>query len=80
MWNRGAGVKQLQKTLNAVNFRAGAEDGILGASTEDSVRRFQAVYLKDKKHLWWRFTPPPSTMKKYGSMSVWSCFIFIQKV
>ncbi|WNF36655.1 N-acetylmuramoyl-L-alanine amidase [Bacillaceae bacterium IKA-2] len=43
--DRGAGVEQLQKALNAVHFKVGAEDGIFGSSTEDGVRRFQSVYL-----------------------------------
>lgn len=43
--DRGVGVKQLQKALNALNFRVGAEDGIFGPRTEDGVRRFQSVYL-----------------------------------
>ncbi len=43
--DRGANVKQLQKALNAVNFKVGPEDGIFGRQTEDGVRRFQSVYL-----------------------------------
>ncbi|PVE72832.1 N-acetylmuramoyl-L-alanine amidase [Priestia megaterium] len=41
----GEGVKQLQKALNAVNFKVGSVDGIYGVQTKDAVRRFQLVYL-----------------------------------
>jgi N-acetylmuramoyl-L-alanine amidase len=38
-------VKQLQRALNAVNFKVGSVDGIYGVQTKDAVRRFQLVYL-----------------------------------
>ncbi|MEK1828690.1 LysM peptidoglycan-binding domain-containing protein [Priestia megaterium] len=41
----GEAVKQLQKALNAVNFKVGPVDGIYGVQTKDTVRRFQLVYL-----------------------------------
>ena len=41
----GEAVKQLQKALNAVNFKVGPVDGIYGVQTKDAVRRFQLVYL-----------------------------------
>jgi len=41
----GEAVKQLQKALNAVNFKVGSVDGIYGVETKDAVRRFQLVYL-----------------------------------
>ncbi|MGG1069506.1 N-acetylmuramoyl-L-alanine amidase [Priestia megaterium] len=41
----GEAVKQLQKALNAVNFKVGFVDGIYGVQTKDAVRRFQLVYL-----------------------------------
>ncbi|MGG0553583.1 N-acetylmuramoyl-L-alanine amidase [Priestia aryabhattai] len=41
----GEAVKQLQRALNAVNFKAGSVDGIYGVQTKDAVRRFQLVYL-----------------------------------
>lgn len=37
-------VKQIQRALNAANFKCGAVDGYYGAKTEDAVRRFQMVY------------------------------------
>ena len=40
----GNGVKQLQRALNAANFKVGKVDGIYGAKTEDAVTRFQKVY------------------------------------
>ncbi|MBO1004979.1 peptidoglycan-binding domain-containing protein [Pseudogracilibacillus auburnensis] len=43
--SRGDGVKQLQRVLNAVYFKCGAVDGILGPKTVDAIRRFQMVYL-----------------------------------
>lgn len=43
--NKGTGVEQLQKALNAVYFKCGSSDGIFGAKVEDAVRRFQSVYL-----------------------------------
>lgn len=42
--SKGNGVKQLQRALNAANFKCGAVDGIYGAKVEDAVRRFQSVY------------------------------------
>src|SRR5699024_3333045 len=42
--SRGEGVKQLQRALNAANFKVGAVDGIYGPKTEDAVRRFQKVH------------------------------------
>lgn len=42
--SKGSAVKQLQRALNAANFKVGAVDGIYGAKTEDAVRRFQSVY------------------------------------
>ncbi|WP_337133948.1 N-acetylmuramoyl-L-alanine amidase [Priestia megaterium] len=41
----GEAVKQLQRALNAVNFKVGSLDGIYGVQTKDAVRRFQLVYL-----------------------------------
>ncbi|MET3686069.1 N-acetylmuramoyl-L-alanine amidase [Priestia megaterium] len=41
----GEAVKQLQKALNAINFKVGSVDGIYGVQTKDAVRRFQLVYL-----------------------------------
>ncbi|MEW4262859.1 N-acetylmuramoyl-L-alanine amidase [Priestia megaterium] len=41
----GEVVKQLQRALNAVNFKVGSVDGIYGVQTKDAVRRFQLVYL-----------------------------------
>ncbi|MCM3017148.1 N-acetylmuramoyl-L-alanine amidase [Priestia megaterium] len=41
----GEAVKQLQKALNAINFKVGSVDGIYGFQTKDAVRRFQLVYL-----------------------------------
>ncbi|MFD2133353.1 M15 family metallopeptidase [Pseudogracilibacillus auburnensis] len=43
--SRGNNVKQLQRALNAVYFKCGAVDGILGPKTVDAIRRFQMVYL-----------------------------------
>lgn len=37
-------VKQIQRALNAANFKCGAVDGYYGAKTEDAVRRFQKVH------------------------------------
>lgn len=37
-------VKQIQRALNAANFKCGAVDGYYGAKTEDAVRRFQMVH------------------------------------
>lgn len=42
--SRGEGVKQLQRALNAANFKVGAVDGVYGAKVEDGVRRFQKVH------------------------------------
>src|SRR5699024_4196463 len=42
--SRGNGVRQLQRALNAANFKCGAVDGIYGPRVEDAVRRFQKVY------------------------------------
>ncbi|MBX9984588.1 N-acetylmuramoyl-L-alanine amidase [Priestia sp. Y58] len=41
----GEAVKQLQRALNAVNFKVGSVDGIYGVQTKDAVRRFQLMYL-----------------------------------
>ncbi|MGG3121320.1 N-acetylmuramoyl-L-alanine amidase [Priestia megaterium] len=41
----GEAVKQLQRALNAVNFKVGSVDGIYGVQTKDAVSRFQLVYL-----------------------------------
>lgn len=41
----GEAVKQIQRALNAVNFKVGSVDGIYGVQTKDAVRRFQLVYL-----------------------------------
>ncbi|MFP7732708.1 N-acetylmuramoyl-L-alanine amidase [Priestia aryabhattai] len=41
----GEAVKQLQRALNAINFKVGSVDGIYGVQTKDAVRRFQLVYL-----------------------------------
>ncbi|WDW07922.1 N-acetylmuramoyl-L-alanine amidase [Priestia aryabhattai] len=41
----GEAVKQLQRALNAVNFKVESVDGIYGVQTKDAVRRFQLVYL-----------------------------------
>lgn len=38
-------VKQIQRALNAANFKVGTVDGYYGKKTEDAVRRFQSVYL-----------------------------------
>ncbi|WP_067725383.1 peptidoglycan-binding protein [Oceanobacillus damuensis] len=38
-------VKQIQRALNAVNFKCGKEDGWYGDKVEDAVTRFQKVYL-----------------------------------
>lgn len=43
--SRGNNVKQLQEALNAVYFKVGKADGILGPKTVDAIRRFQMVYL-----------------------------------
>ncbi|MFD2132561.1 peptidoglycan-binding protein [Pseudogracilibacillus auburnensis] len=43
--SRGNGVKQLQRALNAIYFKCGSVDGILGPKTVDAIRRFQMVYL-----------------------------------
>lgn len=40
----GNGVKQLQRALNAANFKVGSVDGSYGPATEDAVRRFQKVH------------------------------------
>src|SRR5690625_2693606 len=37
-------VKQIQRALNAANFKCGSVDGYYGAKTEDAVRRFQKVH------------------------------------
>ena len=37
-------VKQIQRALNAANFKCGAVDGYYGVKTEDAVRRFQMVH------------------------------------
>lgn len=42
--SKGNGVKQLQRALNAANFKVGSVDGQYGAKTEDGVRRFQKVH------------------------------------
>lgn len=42
--SRGNKVKQLQRALNAANFKVGKEDGIYGAKTKDGVTRFQQVH------------------------------------
>src|SRR5699024_10315164 len=42
--DRGKDVKQLQRVLNKANFNVGKVDGIYGAKTADTVRRFQEVY------------------------------------
>ncbi|MEH7360665.1 MULTISPECIES: N-acetylmuramoyl-L-alanine amidase [Priestia] len=41
----GEAVKQIQRALNAVNFKVGSVDGIYGVQTKDAVRRFQLVYF-----------------------------------
>ncbi|WP_240256380.1 N-acetylmuramoyl-L-alanine amidase [Ferdinandcohnia quinoae] len=46
--SKGEAVKQLQRALDAVNFKSGAVDGLFGPKTEDAVRRFQMVYLPHK--------------------------------
>ena len=43
--SRGQSVTQVQKALNELNFRVGAEDGIYGNRTQDGVRRFQSVHI-----------------------------------
>lgn len=42
--SKGESVRQLQRALNAANFKCGKVDGIYGSLTEDAVRRFQKVY------------------------------------
>ncbi len=42
--SRGEGVKQLQRALNAANFKVGAVDGIYGPKVKDAVERFQSVH------------------------------------
>lgn len=42
--DQGEAVKELQRALNALNFKCGAVDGIYGAATEDAVLRFQKMY------------------------------------
>ncbi|WP_138417346.1 peptidoglycan-binding protein [Aquibacillus sediminis] len=37
-------VKQIQRALNAANFRVGTVDGYYGPKTEDAIRRFQSMY------------------------------------
>lgn len=41
---RGNRVRQLQRALNAANYRVGKVDGIYGAKTQDAVRRIQSMY------------------------------------
>lgn len=38
-------VKQIQKALNAANFKVGKADGYYGKKTTDAVKRFQSVYI-----------------------------------
>ncbi|RXY98392.1 peptidoglycan-binding domain-containing protein [Fictibacillus sp. S7] len=40
-----AEILKLQKALNAVRFKYGAEDGLWGPKTQDALGRFQKVYL-----------------------------------
>lgn len=42
--SRGNSVKQVQRALNAANFKVGKADGIYGAKTKDAVTRFQKVH------------------------------------
>lgn len=42
--SKGNNVKQLQRALNAANFKVGKVDGDYGSKTEDAVRRFQMVH------------------------------------
>lgn len=42
--SKGNAVKQLQRALNAANFKVGKVDGDYGAKTEGAVRRFQKVH------------------------------------
>ncbi|WP_353051279.1 peptidoglycan-binding domain-containing protein [Fictibacillus enclensis] len=43
--NPKAEILKLQKALNAVRFKCGAEDGLWGPKTQDALERFQKVYL-----------------------------------
>jgi LysM repeat protein/N-acetyl-anhydromuramyl-L-alanine amidase AmpD len=43
--SKGSAVVQVQRALNQLNFKCGAEDGVYGKGTEDAVKRFQMVYL-----------------------------------
>jgi N-acetylmuramoyl-L-alanine amidase CwlA len=47
MGTRGESVKQIQRALNAVNFRVDTVDGIYGSNTRNAVYRFQSMH----KHL-----------------------------
>lgn len=42
--SRGADVVRVQRALNKLYFKVGAEDGIFGATTEDAIKRFQSVH------------------------------------
>lgn len=42
--DRGSNVVQVQRALNKLKFKCGAEDGIYGAGTQDAVKRFQMVH------------------------------------
>lgn len=47
--NTKAEVKEIQKALNKLGFKCGAEDGIYGSAVSDAVMRFQSMFgsLKD---------------------------------
>lgn len=51
--SKGNGVKQVQRALNAANFKVGKVDGDYGRKTKDGVRRFQMVHDagSDGKHI-----------------------------
>lgn len=44
MGSRGEAVKQIQRALNALNFRVDTVDGLYGSNTRNAVYRYQSMY------------------------------------
>lgn len=54
--SRGSAVVQVQRALNKLYFKCGAEDGSYGAKTEDAVKRFQSMYCRPVDGMYGRLT------------------------
>jgi len=46
--DRGSNVVKVQRALNKLNFKVGAEDGIFGSRTGNALKRFQSMYASLK--------------------------------